>query len=261
MTAPVTAFGVVEWDAPLVNPWPQGLFTVVTWAEETPPLRWLEEGVRIWPHNFEHDGVGYWGGPMCGEPGSSTFSESLLKEAGLRSAPSEPFAPVVVYSVDECGPDAANRSEIPARAQQNLRLQEQIMVERAFTDRLIADTDAIGSVSDVRAAIGYLENELARTNTVGVIHAEPAVASEEWGLVIGNGAMLRSPLGHRWVFGGGYVDVLNGLMVATSPVFGLRSEVMVTAALDEVHDRYIAIAERTFVVGYEKLVAAVTFGP
>ena len=66
-----------------------------------------------------------------------------------------------------------------------------------------------------------------------------------------------SPLGHTWVFGGGYVDGLENVIIATSPTYGWRDEVQLRTAIDERHNTFAAVAERTVLVGYEHLIAAV----
>ena len=136
------------------------------------------------------------------------------------------------------------------------------MVERAFADRLLADAavslGGIASADDLRLALGYLEGQLAVTNTVGVIHASPEWASREFGLVVASGTALRTPLGHLWIFGGGYVEGLGDTIVATSPVFGWRDEVALREAMDYSRDLFAVVAERSVLVAYEAVVAAVT---
>lgn len=51
-------------------------------------------------------------------------------------------------------------------------------------------------------------------------------------------------------------------MVATSaPLFGWRDAAQVRTAMDERHNIFAAVAERTVLVGYEAVIAAVTVTP
>lgn len=113
--------------------------------------------------------------------------------------------------------------------QQNLRLREQVAVERTFADRLLDDAPTPMAVADIVAAVGHLEAALAVTGTLGYIHASPALvaAASAANLVQRSGTGLTTPPGHKWVFGGGYVDGLDAVLVATSPTFGWRDQVAV----------------------------------
>jgi hypothetical protein len=258
MTMPVLA--PLEFYPPPVNPAPGGLFPAVIWSEEPGPARFLADGVRIRPINYggEH-AVGIWTEPWCQEPGSPASGGSQLK-FGLRPELPEPFGPITTWAYDEC--DAtASRAEVEARVQQNFRLMEPVLVELVFGATLLdAVTTAAIAVNrpTFREAVAYLEGQLAKTNTLGVIHASPEAAALEFGIVLPAGpGVLRTPLGHTWVFGGGYVDTLGGLVVATSPVFGWRGPVEVRPVLDQNSNTYAAVAERSLVVAFEKLVGAV----
>ncbi|MBD0859634.1 hypothetical protein IA539_00185 [Gordonia sp. zg691] len=60
------------------------------------------------------------------------------------------------------------------------------------------------------------------------------------------------------MFGGGYVDGLGATLVGTSPTFGWRTGVEVRDAIAHHDNLFIAVAERSVVVAYEKAVAAAT---
>lgn len=173
----------------------------------------------------------------------------------------DPFSPMTVWAYDECDLTAPSRAEVQARAAQIMRLQEQVAVEREFAARLLADAaDLPGPMQQAdsfKLAVGYLEARMALTNTVGFFHAGAQWASQEFGLVIRSGTRWVSPLGHTWIFGGGYVDGLDDTLVATSQPFGWRDQVQVRTAIDERRNTFAAVAERTVVVGYEAIVAAV----
>jgi len=254
MTTPVIQ--ALIFDPPLVTPSPQGLYAATTWTDDPGPSRFLSDGVQIRPWNYGGaDAFGVWGDePWCSLPESG--SESL--KSGVRpDMDPDPFAPITVWTYDECDLTAPSQAEVNTRVQQVLRLEEQTAVETAFAAQLLADAGAPAVRASVAAAVAYLEGELAKTNTVGVIHASAGVASLDPDQIKSSGGALRTTLGHRWIFGGGYVDGLDDILVATSPVFGWRDAVQVRPAIAQQENLYAAIAERSVVVGYERVIAAV----
>ena len=132
-------------------------------------------------------------------------------------------------------------------------------MEREFASRLLEDAGTLPSPTGLVAAVGVLEDAFAETDTVGVIHARPGLLSAlcQAQLITRNGSTLKSPMGHTWVFGGGYVAELGNKLVATSPTLGWRGEVATRTTTTPELNRFTAIAERSVVVGYEALVGAV----
>ncbi|UYL88124.1 major capsid pentamer protein [Gordonia phage Evaa] len=258
MTTPVTTpdlLAVVH-DPPLVNPSPQGLYAATTWHEETGALRWLANGVRFRPRNYGGEtAFGIWGAGWCEDPDPSQVKE------GTRPDEADPFDPITAWAYDDCDLTQGSRAEVRERVQQTFRLVEQTAVEREFAAQLLADAPA-GPTSDLIAAVAHLEAQLAKTNTVGFIHAsaQAAALAQHEGLIVRTGGGLKTPLGHTWVFGGGYVDGLGATLVATSPTEGWRSDVEVREAVAHEINRFIAVAERHVVVGYEKAIARATIG-
>jgi len=248
--------GALEFEAPLLNPSPGGLYSVVTWVQDGGDVaRFLGEGVRIRPHNYGgEDSVGVWDSPWCGEPGSGSGNQ---RKFGFRPDIAEPFTPVTIWAYDECDPTPASQAEVRTRAAQNPRLMESTLAAIALAERLLADATPV-TKPDLRSALGYLEGRLAITGTVGVVHANPELATEDFGLVVGNRPNFVTPLGNRWAYGGGYVDTLDQTLIATSPLYGWRTDVIVRDTFDQNTDTYAAVAERSLVIGYEQLIAAVT---
>jgi hypothetical protein len=239
----------VEFDAPLQNPSPGGLFPVVTWADNE-PLRFLGDGVRIRTHNFGGESAsGVWHSSWCADPGTE------VKE-GTRPDQPAPFQAITAWAFDQCGLSAPSQAEVRERAAHNLRLLAPVAVEREFAGRLLADTTPVPA-ADVAEAVGALEDALAETNTLGVLHAAPRWASRmPPQLAVRSGSVLRSPGGHVWVFGGGYVQGLDDTLVATSPLFGWRGPAEVRDTIDYQHNLFLAVAEQSFLIGYEQAVAA-----
>lgn len=265
MTAPVTTYTEplpVHFETPLVNPSPGGLYPATNWTEEGDgPTRWLTGGVEVRGQNYsDGQASGIWGAAWCADP-----VPGQLKE-GERKGILDIFEPVTVWAYDECDLTAPSRAEVQARAAQILRLEEQPAVEREFAARLLLDAADVGPVqtaADVTAAIGTLEAAMAKTNTVGYFHlgTQWAAALASAHLISRTGTGWVTPMGHRLILGSGYVDGLGDTLVATSAPFGWRSSVQVREALDERHNTYAAVAERSVVVGYEAVIAAVEITP
>jgi len=250
----------VIFDAPLVNPSPGGLYAVTQWADQGEPYRWLPRGVQIWTHNYGgEEAFGVWGADWCAH--EADLSPTDVKE-GERPPESflDPFAPITVWAEDHCDMTVESQDQVRTRAHQNLRLLEQVAVEREFAARMLLDAAGAPSVSGLVAAVGELEDAFAETNTVGLIHARPGLASvaAQAQLLVRSGSVLKTPLGHTWVFGGGYVTGLGNKLVATSPTYGWRGEVATRSATKPEWNRFGVIVERSLVVGYESLIGAVT---
>lgn len=261
--------GAIEFEAPLANPSPSGLYSAVTWVQDGgDTARFLGEGVRIRPHNYgAEDSVGLWEAPWCGDgsaitqdwfassPGASPGQQIKF---GVRPGIPEPFTSSTIWAYDECDPTPESRAEVRIRVAQNLRLMEQTLAEIMLSQRMLADA-ASHSAANLRDALSYVEGQLALTGTLGVVHASPEMASQEFGLVVGNSPPFRTPMGHRLVLGGGYVLTLPTMLIATSPLYGWRTDTVIRETFDHEHDTWAAVAERSVVIGYERLVAATGF--
>lgn len=258
MTAPVLA--PIRFEAPPVNPSPNGLYAATNWTEigEGEPSRHLN-GVEVKGPNYGGDNAfGIWPNDTCtygSEPAPGQ------KKEGARPGILPPFDSVTVWAYDECDLTAPSRREVVARAAQIMRLEEQVAVERELANRLLLDAGTAETRPTLKEAVAYLEGELAKTNTLGFIHAGADQVAREAGLFIASGSTRKSPAGHSWVLGGGYVEGLGDTLVATSQPFGWRDQMQVRTATDERHNIFAAIAERTVLVGYEAVVAAVTVTP
>jgi len=282
----------LEFEVPLVNPSPSGLYTATSWTEVTGPSRFLGAGVRFRTHNYGGEGAfGVWESEWCVDP------TGQIKE-GERPGFLDPFAPITVWAYDECDLTEQTRVDIVERVQQNLRLLEQTAVERELAERLLIEGGSAGSssiglyeppypeadgdklyapfntevtdklyptgddtivdVPDIIAAVSRIEAEFAITNTVGFIHAgaQWAAYAARYNLITRSGAALKTPMGHTWVFGGGYVKGLENVIVGTSPTYGWRDQVQVREWVDAPHNKRIAVAERNVVIGFEQAVSA-----
>ncbi|MBA4025201.1 MAG: hypothetical protein C0482_22845 [Gordonia sp.] len=90
----------------------------------------------------------------------------------------------------------------------------------------------------------------------GAQWAAPAAQAK---LIIWQGGVApRTPLGHTWVFGGGYVLGLVTSLVATSPTFRWRDTPEIRETIDAAHNRFLTIAERSVVIGHEHAIGVAT---
>lgn len=259
MTSTLSA---VRFDAPLVNPAPGGLWSAVQWNEvaEGDPLRWLASGIEVVPFNYGgEESFGVWSAPWC-VPEADLDPETDVKEPGGRAGPLDPFLALTTWAADECDLTAASQAEVRTRAVQNHRLQEPTAVEAEFATRMLADAGTPDTADDVVGAVAWLESQLGLTRTVGLVHASPmwAASASQANLLVRGSLAPKTPLGHQWVFGPGYLDALGDSLIATSPVFGWRGPVSLRDAKDLPHGVFRAIAERSLVLAYERVVAAVT---
>ncbi|WP_137146932.1 hypothetical protein [Mycolicibacterium sp. CR10] len=256
MTTPTTpVLDVVHQEVPPVAPAAIGLYAATEWLDD--PANRSFNGVEFRGPNYGGENAfGIWEGHYCSAPQPGQIKD------GHRPGVLPPFRPVVVWSYDECDLTAPSQAEVRARAAQILKIEEQTAIELEFANRLIEDATAlpgtIPSAASLKEAVGSIEGALAKTNTVGYIHISAALVAQEPGLFIGSGTVRKSPLGHTWVVGGGYVDGLASTLVATSRPYGFRDAPAVRTAIDEKHNVFAAIAERSVLIGYEAAIAAAT---
>lgn len=253
-----TGFAPVVFDAPLVNPAPNGLDAAVAWSDEQGPLRWLTSGIDVRVFNYGGDTqFGVWLPDWCASDDDLDPATDLKR--GVRPDFPDTYLPMTTWASDHCDLRPESRDEVRVRAQQVHRLQEPNQIEKAFATRILTDAGTPAAVADIVAAVSKLEAAIGRTNTIGVIHASAtwAAYAAQAQLIVRSGTTLRTPLGHLWVFGGGYVDGLGDTLVATSPVFGWRGPVEVNDAPSLRVEEFLAVAERSLVVGYEQSVGAV----
>lgn len=258
-----SALQALQFDSPLLNPAPNGLYNATVWDEvgANEPSRFLGAGVTMRPHNFGGDSAfGVWGANWCASLDDLTPAD--IKDGERDADGLDVFEPMVVWAYDQCDLTMPSQREVRERAAQNLRLLEQNAVERQFATRLWEDVTDEGVATETSAsiieAVAHIESEFAKTNTIGLVHAPPAFAARaaEASLLIRSGNKFTTPLGHQWVFGGGYIDVLGDAMIATSPTYGWRDEVAVRDAIKQEWNQYVAVAERAVLVAYEAVIAA-----
>lgn len=250
-------------DPDQLPPYPRGLYEHVNWIQDGGVPRFLmEDGLVIRPANFNAE-IGAWDKDWCVDPDTLIPSDYKLAERGAFDE-DHPFTHDVAYGADRSftgNLHADERQRVRDRALNNILRLEQMVTERNLADRLIADITA-QSITTLTAtspaiAIAKLEDAAAETGVGGLlIHGKPY-----WASIYPDGftESLETKVGHlQYVAGGGYVQGLTNRLVLTSPVLGWRSDLESNEALKLQYNQFIAVAERSVLLGYEKIVATVT---
>jgi hypothetical protein len=245
----------ITFDPPQVALPVGGLYAVVNWDTSAVP-RFLDAGVDFRPHNTKLEGqVGRWTDDWLVTAAGTTGN----KFSNRTTAFPDTFTDWVIYSFDHnynADLTVESRDEVKARALHALALLEPIRSETIFADRLKTDTIAPPAKSGLTATVGYLESEAAKLGLTGFIHA-----SAQWAAYARERRLDTngvSPLGHRWVYGGGYVAGLDNELVLTTQPFGWRSPAVVNDSIWHNKNQYVAVAERAVLIGYEAVIAAAT---
>lgn len=252
----------ITYTPPALTPTSGGLYSAVSWNETSTP-RWLDSGAIIRPTNHGFDDLfGVWGEDWCVDP-DSIEEEKSGDRPDISNLTAFPAVTVWGFDQNHCGDlTSESRAEVKDRARHILDLNEQKSVETSFSARMITDAGDVTYVADIATAIATLDSALAQTGTYGVIHAAAKQATFAFAAraVLLTGGGFRTVLGNQVVFGGGYDGGLTDTLVATSPVFGWRTPVVVRDTIKHTTNQYIAIAERSVLVGYEQAVGIVTIG-
>lgn len=267
----------VDFTAPLATPaHPLGLDAATTWIETTSPeqaRRWLPSGVQFRLTSSPHgprSAFGVWGADWCASPDDLDPEDDLKTGPAVVDDDPDPFEAMTVWASDrlqDCGNlSAFDRAQAIDRAQQTFALKEPLAVETQLATRLLADAPTPTAVEDLVAAVAHLEETFAATGTVGLVHARVrllAIAEDRRMIVRDPAApgVLRTPAGHRWVFGAGYATPFGDTIVGTSPTYGWRDEIETREAIDHTRNQFVAIAERSVIVGYEAVIGAAAITP
>lgn len=232
-------------DATPANPHTSGLYTAAT-VLDSPDTERIGYGIEVIPVNC--GGHGTW--PAGCDP---EVPDELVKE-GARPA-TEKFPAIVTWAVDQCSLVGSNNTDGEQRANQLLRLYEQIDVEDDVAPRLLAAAGTPATVptgADALArALGAVELAIGLTGMVGVIHASRALAPLFHDhIVVGQAGKLTTKLGNVWAFGAGYGD-LGNTIVGTGPVTVRRGTVLTKSAIDARQNERISLAEREVAVSWE----------
>lgn len=273
MSAPTTGLLPVEFIPPLIAPAaPYGLAAATSWVDalSEEALRWLPAGVQFRLRTHRAPGAfGVWGAPWCA--GLDDLDADDIKTGPPpEDDDPDPFAPITTWAFDrlqECGNlSEFDRNQVRERVAQTFAIREPLAIETEFATRLVASAGTPTNADDLVGAVGALEQAFSTTGTVGLIHARVSLLAmaEHLRMIIRDPAtpgVLRSPAGHRWVFGAGYATPLGDSLIGTSATYGWRDQVSVRDALQPWRNQFIAIAERSVLVGYEAVIGAVEITP
>lgn len=269
-----TALQPIEFVPPLVAPAsPHGLASATTWVESITgdaARRWLPEGVQLRRRTHRPSvSFGLWTAAWNAAEADLDPEDDVKAGAAVEDDDPDPFTTVTAWANDrlqECGNlSAFDRAEVHERAAQTFAVSEPVTVETEFATRLLADAGTPTGVPDVVAAVGHLEQEFAALGQVGLIHARVgllAVADNQRMIVRDpSTGVLRTPAGHRWVFGGGYATPLADNLIATTQTYGWRDEITVREAIRHGQTQFVVVVERSSVVGYEAVIGAAEIVP
>lgn len=244
---------------PVLPPFPEGLYKYVDWVADGEGHFITNDGVVILPLNtVAVDQFGVYGAGWCDDPAPLDGRRISLEDADAR-----PFLPEHVWANDlnECADLSAEaRQEVEDRALNNFLRREQIAAERQFADRLQADITAASitptAATSLRDALGKIADAAAELGYGGtLVHLRPywLEQTEADQLDPSN----RSNTHLQLVAGGGYVQGLGDLLVATTPVFGWRTTPDQQTAIEHRENTAYSLAQRSVMLGYEKLIAAI----
>lgn len=265
MTAVIRNTQVEVYDPEQLPPYPRGLFEYVDWVQTGGIPRYLlNGGVIVRPRNFGGEtSFGAWGAGWCADPDSLDPEDDVKKGVRPTFDETRPFTHDVVFGADQnyVGNLAEyEREETRDRALRALLRHQQVTAERQLATRMLADLTALsiatGTATSVVDALGQFEDIAAELAVGGLhIHGRPYFASVEPSPFT---ADLQTKVGHlQYVAGGGYVDTLQDTLVLTSPVLGWQGAEEQNEAVKHQYNQFIAVAERSVLLGYEKIIAAV----
>jgi len=238
----------VDW----VTDWPEG-------ADQ--PDRYLMNGVRVRTYNYGAEtSSGVWDAPWC-EASDVAQTPGGFK-GGTRPTFPPDYEPMTAWAYDACDLTPDTQNEILLHAEQWLKLTAPVDLERSLATRMLTDAGSLSTAVDFLTALGQIEIAIGLTGTLGYVHASPLLAATAafHNCLIKDGDVLKTPLGHTWVFGGGYADILvsstDSVMTATSKLYGWRNPSQMLTTVEQKFNQYVAVAERSFCVGYESLVGS-----
>lgn len=243
------------------QPLSYGLFSVLGFRTTGDP-HW-QNGIR-W-ETMGCDPASGIGDPDCDTPISKAF---LPGDGPLGEA-----TPFTVYASYECSPTGHPVDYAQQRATERLQSNEEARAEQAFWTGDLGNTGFATGAENVgagtlRRSIARLEQWLAtHYGSQGVLHMtrEAALLGYSLYALTVKGSTLTTALGTPVVAGAGYPGTGPSgqapgadasYLFATPGLVGYRSEIFagadpVGAGLDRAHNDLRAVAERTYVLGYD----------
>ena len=238
-----------------------GLFSVVTFRPE---------GDRRWVNGAGWDALTCAPARGIGDPSCDPEVDTIGLPKNLDHDYGQGAATAfTVYGAWACSAASGTPEYADMMARAHLAAREEARAEQALwlgdlgnVPNLTASVTAGGAGATVtgatlREAVAELEYVFARAHgTLGVIHAPRNLAllmvAEDVAAPVGS--QLRTKLGTPIVAGAGYPD--EGRIVATGQLLGYRTDVFVPSSragdlLDRAQNDLYAVAERTYLLGYD----------
>jgi hypothetical protein len=250
-----------------------GLLSVVT-PRPTNDVHWQNEGVR-WDAIACSPASGI-GQPECA-PGTEgqTTATGLPKNLELRGGETGEAEAFTVYGVYNCNPVGRTIQYAADRATEHLLAREEARAEQAIWTGDLDNTGfaagaeaAVTGAVSLKRAIAALEGWLADNyGSRGVLHMtrEAGLLALDSGILEIKGSTLQTKLGTPVVAGAGYPGTGpteqapaagTTYVYATPAMLAYRTEVFagadpVAAGLDRSTNNLHAVAERTYLVGWD----------
>lgn len=260
MTEVIRNTKVAVIDPPQLPPYPHGIYEHVSWLNSGDPARFLiEDGVVIRPANFGGESsFGVWGAKWSTDPDDLDPVDDVKTGSRPVVDESEPFTHETVFGFDQNyvgNLRADERAAVEDRALRSLLRHEQMSAEKQLAARMLADVGTPAAATSLKDAFGQITDAIAALGISGaLVHGRPYWLAQEPGLFDPD---RLSRLGFNYVAGGGYVDTLDDVLVVTSPIFGWRGDTATRTALKHRSNQFAAVAERSVLLGYEQVIAAV----
>lgn len=252
---------------------PYGLFSVLTPRSSGGDPHW-QNGV-IWETLTCEPVLGL-GDPSCDTGRDTTGIPKQFAASGLPGA-ATPFA---VYGSYTCTPLGHSPEYAQAQAVAHLLAREEARVEQAIwsgdldNTGFITGATSVGTALSLARGLAALEQWIATEyGSLGVIHVTRDVALLLLGaqLAVVKGSSLYTALGTPIVAGAGYPGTSplgaapaagSAYLYATPALLGYRSEPFAgaspaSAGFDRATNDMLAVAERTYVVGWDSCGTAV----
>lgn len=244
----------------LLGPPSKGLFEAVSWQQEGEPLRFLAAGVTVRQPNFVDTlQVGVWG-EAWNVAAVDVTTDKIIKRGDLTDLDFLPFT-LYAYDQDPCPHRLMDeaRSAVQSRATALLARHEQTQAELKLAATLTANTPTPGTAANLGEAVSLIEIGLADAgldSSDGFVFAnvEDATALLSAQFIEKRGGQFFTALDYRVIFTTELVAA--GSLRATPQLYGWRGSITTRDHIEHTANDYIAIAERSMVIGYEAVVVA-----
>ena len=247
----------ITFTPPVAGPPTRGIFEAVDWEQDGDgPLRFLEGGVDIRRPNFvTDDQVAVWTEEWNVAAGDVT-TDKIQARSDLSD---ENFSALTVfaYDRDECPHRLMEeaRTFVRNRASSLLARHIQAQVEAHLSTQINAAATTASRPS-LTGAVGAVERALQGFSTEDVF----ILADAELGAHLANAQLLdgdRSPLGYRYVFTTG-LGLGTDSLVGITQLYGWRGPAVANDHIEHQTNDYIALAEQSLVVGFERSIIKLT---